>query len=227
MKLDYRKKYLQIAFNRSLNEAMSMVGQLDGNPGIIIEVGTPFVKRYGSLGISKLASLWKSKVGMEAYIVADLKCMDRGFTEVRMASDAGASAATVLGLAPIETINAFIATCKDLGLDSMVDMMNVQFPFEVLQKLKQLPDVVVLHRGVDESSNQAKIVPYHDINRIKGAYNIFISIAGGETLREVQRAFFNGADISVVWKEFFESPEQSGELAQKFLTSIKRYAASK
>ena len=76
---------------------------------------------------------------------------------------------------------------------------------------------------VDEAGNAIKMIPYHDINRIKGAYNIFVSIAGGETLREAQRAFFNGADIAVVWKEFFDSPERSGELAQEFLTSIKKY----
>ncbi|OQA37143.1 MAG: 3-hexulose-6-phosphate synthase [Parcubacteria group bacterium ADurb.Bin326] len=226
MKLDRRKKYLQIAFNRSLSEVTSMIGRLEGHPGLIIEAGTPFIKRYGHSGLSKLATLWRSKNGSQAYLVADLKCMDRGFTEVKMARDAGASAATVLGLAPIETIDAFISTCKELGIDSMVDMMNVPFPFEVLQKLKKLPDIVVLHRGVDEASNKAKMIPYHEINRIKGAYNIMISIAGGEDLREAQRAFFNGADIAVVWKEFFQSPEQSGQLAQKFLTSIKRYAGS-
>ena len=39
----------------------------------------------------------------------------------------------------------------------MVDMMNVEFPFEVLQKLKHLPSVVVLHRGVDENNtNKSK-----------------------------------------------------------------------
>jgi len=29
-----------------------------------------------------------------------------------------------------------------------------------------------------------------------------VSIAGGDTVREVQRAIFNGADIAVVWKIF-------------------------
>ncbi len=223
MKLDRRKKYLQIAVNRSLSEVFGMVNRLEAHPGIIIEAGTPFIKKYGHQGIQKLSSLWRSKAGSDAYIVADLKCMDRGFTEVKMAKASGASAATVLGLAPVETIDAFIATCSDLRIDSMVDMMNVAFPFEVLQKLKKLPDVVVLHRGVDEAGNAIKMIPYHDINRIKGAYNIFVSIAGGETLREAQRAFFNGADIAVVWKEFFDFPEKSGELAQEFLTSIKKY----
>ncbi|HDD35335.1 MAG TPA: hypothetical protein ENF30_00895, partial [Candidatus Desulfofervidus auxilii] len=81
------------------------------------------------------------------YIVADLKCMDRGKTEVRLAKEGGASAATVLGSAPLETINAFLEECKKLELDSMIDMMNIEYPLSILRELKQLPDVVILHRG--------------------------------------------------------------------------------
>ena len=35
------------------------------------------------------------------------------------------------------------------------------------------------------------------INKIKGAFNTMISVAGGDTIREVQSAVFNGADIVV------------------------------
>jgi len=223
MQLNPRLKYLQIAFNRTLSEVESMIARLPASDRIIIEAGTPFIKNYGTDGIARLVRLWRSKVGAGAYIVADLKCMDRGFTEVQAAKDAGASAATCLGLAPLETIDAFIDQCQKVGVDSMVDMMNVEFPFEILQHLKKLPDIAVMHRGVDEGENSAKEVPYTNIIRIKGAYNIMISVAGGESFKEAQRAFFNGADIAVVWKEIFNDPASSGELAEKFLTSIKGY----
>ena len=161
-------------------------------------------------------------VAQTPYIVADLKCMDRGKTEVRLAKEGGASAATVLGCAPLETINAFIEECKKLGLDSMIDMMNVGFPLKVLRQLKKLPQVVILHRGVDEEAfNPEKEIPFHEIQRIKSNYDIMISIAGGDTFREAQRAIFNDADIVVVWKSFYKSTVETAKLAEEFLKEIR------
>jgi len=156
------------------------------------------------------------------YIIADLKCMDRGETEVMIAKAGGADAATCLGQAPIETINAFIEKCESLNLDSMIDMMNVDFPLNVLRQLKKLPQVVILHRGVDEESfNPEKEIPFHEIQRIKSNYDIMISIAGGDTFSEVQRAIFNDADIVVVWKSFYKSTIQTAKLAEEFLKEIR------
>jgi len=52
-------------------------------------------------------------------------------------------------------------------------------------------------------------------------YNILISIAGGDSIREVQRAAFNNADIVVMWKSFYQSESDTGLLAEKFLREIK------
>ena len=221
--LNKRHKYLQIAFNRSMDEVENMIKMLPSSNRILIEAGTPFIKRYGVDGISALKNWWDQKVSGVAYIVADLKTMDRGSTEVNLVAHAGASAATCLGLAPTETINKFIEDCKNAGIDSMIDMMNVKFPFEVLQKLKNLPNIVVLHRGVDENvNNREKTIPLDQIRRIKGAYNnILISVAGGETTRDVTRTFFNDSDIAVVWRSFYENPQNTAKIAEDFLKLIK------
>lgn len=156
------------------------------------------------------------------YIVADMKTMDRGDKEAEIAAKNGASAAICLGEAPIETINAFIESCGAYRIDSMIDMMNIEYPLGVLRKLKKLPDVVMLHRGVDEEKfNKEKMIPLYEIRRVKGAYNLMISIAGGDTIREVQRAIFNDADIVVVWKEFYQSTADTAKLAKEFLQEIK------
>lgn len=155
------------------------------------------------------------------YIVADMKMMDRGTTEVNLAAQAGASAVVALGLAPIESLNAFIETCNTLHVDSMIDMMNVNQPYKILKKLKQLPRVVILHRGVDEEKFSNKPLPIHMINKIKGSFNVMISIAGGDTPREIQSAIFNSADIVVLWKNFFHYTPQIAQLANSFLKNIK------
>lgn len=236
--LDKRKKYLQIAFNRSLEEVAVLIDSLPLSDRIIIEAGYPLMKIYGTRAIGAIKNFWEQRassyipvatgrsktVSLEPYIVADLKCMDRAFTEVEAAASAGASAATCLGLAPIETINEFIERCKELGIDSVVDMMNIEFPFEVLSQLKDLPSVVMMHLGVDEGQeNREKEVPYHEIDRIKNTYDdILIATAGGETVSEVISGAFNGADILVVWKLFNESPEKIKEVSAEFLKELIR-----
>lgn len=221
--LNRRSKYLQIAFNRSLSEVREMIRLLPASEKIIIEAGTPFIKKYGEYGISAIEGWWSEKLQKPGYVVADLKCMDRGSGEVESASRAGASAATCLGLAPIETINEFIRECEKVGIDSMVDMMNIEFPFEILQKLKKIPNIIVLHRGVDENEkNKEKTLLYDQIRRIKGTYgNVLISIAGGETQRDVTRTFFNDSDIAVIWRSFYDSPKDTATLAKDFLKLIK------
>jgi bifunctional enzyme Fae/Hps len=224
--LSTKSHYLQIAFNSTVYDAERIIASLPPTERIIIEAGTPLIKEYGSEAISKLRSAWQRRLafsGTDAtpYIVADLKCMDRGQREVVIASEAGAGAAVALGQAPIETLNAFIDQCEKQKVDSMLDMMNVDKPYQVLRKLKKLPVVVMLHRGVDEEEYSDKPVPIYQINKIKGAFNTLVSIAGGDTLREIQSAVFNGANIVVVWKNFYQASDDTSKLAKEFLAKIK------
>lgn len=162
------------------------------------------------------------EIAFTPYIVADLKCMDRGIREVEIAREGRANAATALGQAPVETLNAFIEKCEEYNLDSMIDMMNVEFPLSVLRQLKKLPQVVILHRGVDEEAfNPEKEIPFHEIQRIKSNYDIMIAIAGGDTFEEARRAIFNDADIVVVWKSFYKSTAETAKLAEEFLKEIR------
>ncbi len=188
----------------------------------------PQAKNYGLIGLLADGILAASRVNRPAtkrstpnekpYLVADIKAIDRGQTEVEICARGGANAATVMGTAPVETLDAFIAQCEKHNLDAMVDMMNVEFPIEVLGKLRKRPKVVILHRGVDEERvNREKQIPFWAIQRITGTYDVMIAIAGGDTAREVQRAAFNGAHIVVVWKDFYASTANTKAIAETFL----------
>jgi len=225
--LSKKQKYLQIALNNTLEEAKLIIDQLPVYERIIIEVGTPLIKAYGVDAIIQIKSWWSWKVKIsgkkfDPYVVADLKTMDRGATEVEIAYSGDADAAIALGTAPIETLNIFIEKCRELKIDAMIDMMNIDFSLQVLRELKNLPDVVILHRGVDEEEfNPESEIPYHEIHRIKENYDILVSVAGGDTIQEVQRAIFNDADIVIVWKNFYKSSSDISKLAQEFLNEIK------
>jgi len=240
--LNKKLKYLQIALNSTLEDAESIISQLPLDQRIILEAGTPLIKNYGAKGIEMIRLWWErrvfnenylrpfvsnlsravSKTAIAPYIVADMKCQDRGLTEVEISKRAGANAITVNGNAPIETINALIEESKKSGLDSMVDMMNVTQPIKILRALKKLPTVVMLHRGVDEEIFNRDIpIPFNQINKLRASYDVLIAIAGGDTMRDVQRAIFNDANIVVVWKELYQSSETTAQLAQDFLKQIK------
>ncbi|OGH11977.1 MAG: hypothetical protein A2857_06025 [Candidatus Levybacteria bacterium RIFCSPHIGHO2_01_FULL_36_15] len=225
MILSRKKRYLQIALNSTLDEAYSIIRQLPPSDRIIIEAGTPLIKEFGTSAIAQTYKWWGNRLAgtnFEPYIVADLKTMDRAETEVFLAKSSGARGAICLGIAPIETINSFIENCSKSGIDSMLDMMNIEYPINVFKKLKKIPDVVILHRGVDEETfNKDKPIPYLQINKILSFYDVLISIGGGDTIREVQRSIFNGANIVMVWKEFYHSTSETARLAQDFLQVIK------
>jgi bifunctional enzyme Fae/Hps len=222
--LSPKKHYIQVALNSSLDEARRIIELLPPSDRIIIEAGTPLIKEYGSGAISELNSLWSARLygtDIKPYVVADLKCMDRGSREIEIAVLGGAAGAVVLGIAPVETIDTFIEACANGEIDSMIDMMNVDKPYQILRKLKKLPNVVILHRGVDEEASGNKALPIHMINKIKGAFNVMVAIAGGDTEREIQSAVFNGADIVVLWKNFYQAGGNTGQLAVNFLNNIK------
>ncbi len=218
--------YLQISFNSSLDEAQYILNSIPPTDRILIEIGTPLIKQYGISSIRALTTWWQQRLFANefitpAYTVADFKCMDRAATEVQLAKSAGASAVVALGQAPIETLNSFVQKCDELKIDSMIDMMNVEKPYNILRQLKTLPTVVMLHRGVDETNFSDKPLPIHMINKVKGSYNIKIAIAGGDTSREIQSAVFNGADIVVLWKDFFTVSDETTNIVTNFLNQVK------
>lgn len=89
--------YLQVAFdNPNLEFVLSAISQIPNSDHVIIEAGTPLIKRYGVDVISKIR-----QVRPDAFIVADLKTLDTGNLEARMVADAAGDAIVVSALAPI------------------------------------------------------------------------------------------------------------------------------
>lgn len=219
--LDRKTRYLQIAFNDDLGLVYRVLPTLPKNDRILIEAGTPFIKREGLKGISAIRTLWGGG------IVADLKTADGALDEVQMAYSAGATAATVLGSAPLETLDLFVAACKQRGIDSMIDMLGVEDPLRMLREMKMPPEVVILHKGRDEESTRGKAIKYKHVNRIRSKYNVLISAAGGVDLKEARSAIFNGANIVVVnivssadpWTGIRDA-DNIAAIAQKFLDTI-------
>jgi bifunctional enzyme Fae/Hps len=218
---DNKTRYLQIAFNYDVGMVVRILPRIVKSERILIEAGTPFIKREGGDGIRAIRRLWRG------HLVADLKTVDGAMGEVQMVRSAGATAATVLGNSPTEALDLFIAHCTELKMASMIDMLGVADPLRVLMRLKKPPDVVVLHRGRDEENTRGKVIQYRHVNRVRSKFGVLISAAGGVDLKEARSAIFNGANIVVVnlvrpddpWGGIRTDSDVAG-IARQFLATI-------
>jgi bifunctional enzyme Fae/Hps len=194
--------YLQVALDLvDMGKVAKVLKELPENDHLIIEAGTPLIKKFGLGVISELR-----KLRPNAFIIADMKILDTGNLEARMAADASADAVVVSGLAPTSTMEKAIAEARKVGIYSVVDMLNVQNPAKVIEKLKVKPDIVELHRAIDTEDTAHA---WGDIAAIKKAAGgkLLVATAGGVRVNVVQDALKAGADILVVGRAITASKD--------------------
>jgi bifunctional enzyme Fae/Hps len=200
----WRPPYLQISLdNPDLENAKKIIAQLPGSDRIILEVGTPLIKRYGTKVISELR-----EVAKDMFFVADLKTLDVGKVEVDLAYDETADAVVVAGLAPAETIDAFVHEAKRLAVYAVVDMLNVEDPLKKLKSLKEFPDIIILHRGIDQETGRShgtEIIP--EIRQTFKDRKFLIAVAGGIVPETGKDALQKGANIIIVGRYVTQSKD--------------------
>jgi bifunctional enzyme Fae/Hps len=187
-----RQSKIQLAFNSTFNDFLSVINYIPRGDHIIIEAGTPLIKKEGIQVISAMKRYWPGE------ICADMKVVDGAFEEVLMAVEEGATSVTAMGTTSTESLKLFVTTCKQNKIMSIIDMMNNINPLRTIWKSGVTPDAVFIHRGRDEESAFGKIIQYKDIAKIKGKYDIKLGAAGGIDKKELQSAIFNNSDIVVI-----------------------------
>ncbi|MEM2896353.1 MAG: bifunctional 5,6,7,8-tetrahydromethanopterin hydro-lyase/3-hexulose-6-phosphate synthase [Candidatus Bathyarchaeia archaeon] len=196
--------YLQIALDiPDIEKTLKIVKELPQSDRIILEAGTPLIKKYGVGVIREIRKEIK-----DIFIVADLKTLDVGQVEVDLAYEETADAVVVSGLASKETIDKFIYEAKRLGIYSVIDMMGVPDPLKLLKELGETPEVVILHRGIDEEKTGKS--RWELIKGIKQAFKdrkILIAVAGGIDPSTTPVALKSGADILIVGRYITQSKD--------------------
>ena len=214
--------YLQVALDLDSKEAMAKIlNDLPDKERVLVEAGTPLVKKFGVGVVEDIRALRPS-----AFIIADLKTLDVGRVEIKMAADATADAVAISGLGTIESIKKAIHETQKQGIYSILDMMNVK-DFE--DKLSQLPDdlkpnIVLLHRNVDLETYKAEkgedvseMTEWGNIKKIKEILGGgLIAVAGGITPENVEEAIEKGADVIIAGRYIIGSRDVRRS-AQDFL----------
>ena len=200
----WRPPYLQISLDiPDLGRNKKIVASLPRSDRIILELGTPLIKRYGTKVISELREVAKN-----IFFVADLKTLDVGKVEVDLAYEETADAVVAAGLAPIETLNAFIHEAKRLGIYAAVDMLNMEDPVKKLRMLKEFPDIIVLHRGIDQETGRTLgLELIQELRQTFKDSRFLIAVAGGIMPETAKEALEKGANILVVGRYVTQSKD--------------------
>jgi len=228
----WRPPYVQVALDApNIEKQIKVVKQLPKSDRIILEIGTPFLKKYGVESIKQIREVAKEK-----FIVADLKTLDVGKLEVDFAFDATADAVVASGLAATASIDKFILEAQRMGIHAFVDTMEVQNPIEKLSSLKQIPDVVILHRAIDveqsaagdvshDAAQKARwgLVPkikelYKGQKKASGKDRVLVAVAGGIEPRTATYALEQGADILIVGR--FIASAKDVEFAMRRILNV-------
>ena len=200
----WRPPYLQIAMDApEIEKTKKVLAQLPGSDRIIIEAGTPLIKRYGTKVISDMRTVAK-----DTFMIADLKTLDVGKVEVDIAYEDTADAVVASGLAPGETLDAFVHEAKRLGIYAVIDMMNVEDVMAKVKSIKEFPDIIILHRGIDQESGRT--CGLERIQMIRKAFpdkKFLIAVAGGIVPETAKEALEQGADILIVGRYVTQSKD--------------------
>ncbi|MCC7552983.1 MAG: bifunctional 5,6,7,8-tetrahydromethanopterin hydro-lyase/3-hexulose-6-phosphate synthase [Methanobacteriaceae archaeon] len=195
--------YLQVALDLDNLESMEkIIKSIPDKERVLLEAGTPLVKKFGVGVVGKIRELRP-----DAFIIADLKTLDVGRVEIKMAADETADAVAISGLGTIESIEKAIHETQKQGIYSILDMMNVD---NFQAKLSEIsdefkPDIVLLHRNVDletckleKGEELCEMTEWGNIKEIKEINSGgLVAVAGGITPDKVEEAVEKGADIII------------------------------
>lgn len=149
----------------------------------IVEIGTPFLLKEGVRAITEIKNAYPS-----LEVLADVKIMDGGDYEARLAYAAGADIVTVLGAAASVTIQNVVKTARACQKSVLVDMIAVEPLEERAMQIDQFGvDYICVHTGTDVQA-QGK-GPLDELQRVSAIIrNARIAVAGGinrETLPQI------------------------------------------
>ncbi|MBN2554149.1 MAG: orotidine 5'-phosphate decarboxylase [Spirochaetales bacterium] len=136
---------LQLALDQvSLDQAIRAVDETQGLIDIV-EIGTPLVIKEGLAAVSAVKGRFPSLT-----VVADLKIVDGGAYESRIAFEAGADIVTVLAFAHEVTVREAVGEARKQGGSILVDLLGIRdIPGAVARAEAAGAEYVCIHTASD------------------------------------------------------------------------------
>jgi aldehyde:ferredoxin oxidoreductase len=191
----------------------------------IIEAGTPAIKRHGA--DSLLPAL--RKVVPKALLVADLKTMDVGNLEARIAFRAGADVSAVLAIGGrTKVIEALSEAVRRDGA-ILIDFIDCPDPLRTLSELaEELKGhenrvILCLHRGISEQLKGRGIYEQKQLlsEARKRAGSFPLAVAGGIKEGVAKNVAKAGAEICIAGSAIYNSADPK-KTSRRILSEIRQ-----
>jgi len=216
-----RKPRLQVALDLlSIDEALKIAKEAWDNGAEILEAGTPLIKKEGMCAVKALRNNFP-----EAIIVADMKTMDVGGLETKIAHEAGADIVTVLAVANNATIVEALEYARKHNVLIMADLIAHPNPeARVIELAKIGIDILGIHLGIDVQKRleitASSIATIEMTQRIRRIFKKPIAVAGGLRPGKIAPLVKAGANIVIVGSAITKSPNP-GEVVSKIVKELK------
>ncbi len=198
---------LQVALDLdNLHRAMQIAREAAEGGAQWLEAGTPLIKSEGLEALRALRREFPRHT-----LIADLKTMDVGGTEVEMATKAGADIVTVLALADDGTFREAIEAGRQYGSQVMGDLINMPDKVTRARELEALGvGYLNLHIGIDTQMKGEAAKGLAELADIVAATDLPVSVAGGLNLATAPEALKAGAAIIVVGGALTKAEDVTG-----------------
>ena len=187
------KPVLQVALDFvNLTRALKCADEAVKGGADWIEAGTPLIKSEGLDAVRRLRQKFP-----RATIVADMKIMDAGRTEVEIAAKAGADVVCVLAAASDSTIKECVAAAHNYGAKIQADLISIKDTMKRAVEIEKLGvDYLGVHCAIDEQMHAKD--PFRQLKEIAETVHIPIAVAGGINSETAPAAIKSGASIIIV-----------------------------
>ncbi len=206
---------LQLALDFiNLSQAMRAAKEAVAAGEIWLEAGTPLIKSEGLNAVRSLRAEFPDHT-----IIADMKIMDAGRTEVEMAANAGANIVAVLGAASDSTIEECVEAGKRYDTQIMVDLAEVADPVARAVRAQELgAGIIGVHCPIDVQMRGGD--PFDTLAAVSQAVTIPVAVAGGINSETTPRALEAGASIVIVGGAINKAPDAT-QATRQMLEAIR------
>jgi len=223
-RLNFPELQVALDMDAGIPDIAAVAKQVYEGGARIIEAGTPSVKRHG---VEALIHALR-RAAPDALIMADLKTMDVGNLEAKIAFRAGADISAVLGIGGRTKTAEAVSEAVRWGKVVLIDLIDCQDPLEMIDvftkefKGQEKHVILCLHRGISEQLKGRGIYEQTQlISEAKKRAGVFaLAVAGGikeGVAKDVVRA---GADICIAGSAIYNSSNPK-ETARRILKEIK------
>ena len=208
------KAILQIALDFiDLDRALAMAREAVAGGAEWVEAGTPLIKSVGLGAVRALRQEFPDK-----FIIADMKVMDAGRTEVEYAAKAGANLVTVLAAAADSTISECVEAAAEYGVKIACDLINTPNPAKRAKELEALGvDYIDVHTPIDAQMEGEN--PFATLKEVREHTSLPICVAGGITLSNMEEVIALGGNVMIVGGAITKTADAKNS-AQMFTQAI-------